>query len=436
MQPRDRCANSILGVFLIFGLMSTAPSFQAHAQIAFTSFRDGNEEIYVMDADGSNLRNLTRNPALDSRPAWSPDGGQIAFTSDRDGNWEIYVMDANGRNLRNLTKNASTDDTPSWSPNGEHLAFTSSRDGPKKWSYNIYVMGADGSNSRNLTRNPWVNGSPTWSPDGRRIAFDSDRDGNLEIYVMDADGGNPQRLTRHLAFDFGPSWSPNGEHIALNSSRGGNNEIYVMDTEGGNLRNLTNNNDAYDASPSWSPDGKKIAFASANKVAKAKDRFIFDIFVMDINGGNLQQLTKDPESEIAFASANKVAKAKDRFIFDILKVYSNGGSLHIKSPGGATGSSNSITQESLCQLFFKQILRQLQQPKRKTADHAGSGGRKMQLQHRQRYIRPVWILILGLTLFMAGAQAHAQIAFTSFRDGNGQTGLARLFRFLPQAGNR
>ena len=93
MQSRDGFANPILGVFLLFGLISSMSIFRAHAQIAFTSFRDGNGEIYVMDADGSNLRNLTRNPAWDSRPAWSPDGAQIAFTSDRDGNWEIYVID-------------------------------------------------------------------------------------------------------------------------------------------------------------------------------------------------------------------------------------------------------------------------------------------------------------------------------------------------------
>ncbi len=114
---------------------------------------------------------------------------------------------------------------------------------------------------------------------------------------MEVDGGNPQRLTRHLASDFGPSWSPDSEHIAFGSNRGGNREIYVMDVEGGNLRNLTNNNDAYDASPSWSPDSKQIAFASATKAAKAKDRLIFDIFVMDTEGGNLQKLTKDAESD-------------------------------------------------------------------------------------------------------------------------------------------
>ena len=129
-----------------------------------------------------------------------------------------------------------------------------------------------------------------------RIAFVSERDGNKEIYVMNADGSNLRNLTRNPARDSGPAWSPNGEHIAFDSSRGGNNEIYVMDVEGGNLRNLTND-PAYDVSPSWSPDGKQIAFASAKKVARPKDRFIFDIYVMDIDGGNLQKLTKDAESD-------------------------------------------------------------------------------------------------------------------------------------------
>ena len=176
---------------------------------------------------------------------------------------------------------------------GAQIAFVSYRDGNRE----IYVMEADGGNPRNLTNNPLRDNNPSWSPSGDHIAFESRRDGNWEIYVMDANGGNPQRLTRHRAHDWSPSWSPNGEHIAFDSSRGGNNEIYVMDTEGGNLRNLTNNNDAYDASPSWSPDGQRIAFASATKAVKAKDRLIFDIFVMDIDGGNLQKLTKDAESD-------------------------------------------------------------------------------------------------------------------------------------------
>ena len=118
MHSKHNFACSILIGVLVMGVALLMADVQVGAQIAFTSFRDGNGEIYVMDADGGNLRNLTRNPALDYAPAWSPDGGSIAFTSNRDGNFEIYVMDAKGRNLRNLTKNPSSDDFASWSPSG------------------------------------------------------------------------------------------------------------------------------------------------------------------------------------------------------------------------------------------------------------------------------------------------------------------------------
>ena len=89
---------------------------EAEGKIAFDTDRDGNYEIYVMDADGSNQTNLTNNPAQDGYPSWSPDGSVIAFISDRDGNYEIHVMDADGSNLTNLTNNPASDGSPSWLP--------------------------------------------------------------------------------------------------------------------------------------------------------------------------------------------------------------------------------------------------------------------------------------------------------------------------------
>ena len=117
---------AVLVVFLSFSLIS-------QAQIAFVSERDWNTEIYVMDADGNNLRNLTNNPGSDESPSWSPDGQKIAFQSDPDGgkNFEIYVMDADGNNLRNLTNHPAWDGAPSWSPDGQRIAFVSYRDGGK-----------------------------------------------------------------------------------------------------------------------------------------------------------------------------------------------------------------------------------------------------------------------------------------------------------------
>ena len=96
-----------------------------NGKIAFTSIRDGNGEIYVMDADGSNQINLTGNPAQDFDPSWSHDGSKIAFMSNRDGNWEIYEMDADGSNQTNLTSNSADDRVPSWSPDGSKIAFAS-----------------------------------------------------------------------------------------------------------------------------------------------------------------------------------------------------------------------------------------------------------------------------------------------------------------------
>ncbi|MDE0554577.1 MAG: DUF5050 domain-containing protein [Candidatus Poribacteria bacterium] len=244
--------------------------------IAFESYRDGNSEIYVMNADGSNPRNLTNNPASDWDFSWSPDGRFIAFESYRDGNSEIYVMNADGSNPRRLTNNTAYDGEPSWSPDGRFIAFESSRD---DYRDEIYVMNADGSNPRRLTNNNASDSDPVWSPDGRFIAFESYRDGNYEIYVMNADGSNLTNLTNNTASDSDPVWSPDGRFIAFVSYRDGNYEIYVMNADGSNLTNLTNN-PASDRSPSWSPDSRFIAFESYRDGKS-------EIYVMDlqVSGG-------------------------------------------------------------------------------------------------------------------------------------------------------
>jgi len=170
--------------------------------ILFTSTRDGQEEIYVMNPDGTGQTNLTRHPAAESFAAWSPDGTKVAFRSNRDGNLAIYIMDANGSNQTRLTTAAAADTHPCWSPDGRKIAFRSDRDGNPE----IYVMDADGSNQTRLTFSPGYDTSPSWSPDGTKIAFDTTRDGNWEIYVMDADGTNLRRLTTDPGIDGRPAW--------------------------------------------------------------------------------------------------------------------------------------------------------------------------------------------------------------------------------------
>src|SRR5438034_538498 len=145
---------------------------------AFTTNRDGNDEIYVTDATGTDVINLTTNPANEDWPSWSPDGSKIAFHTNGDGNWEVYVMDADGSALVNLTNNPALDALAVWSPDGSRIAFDTDRDG----NFEVYVMNTDGTGLVNLTNSAANEAFPAWSPDGSQIAFDTDRDGNDEVY--------------------------------------------------------------------------------------------------------------------------------------------------------------------------------------------------------------------------------------------------------------
>ncbi len=279
MHRRYSSVHLVLASVVVLMLVLLMVYIEAQAQITFMSDRDGNWEIYVMDADGGNQQRLTNNLSKDWNPSWSPDGKRIAFMSDQDGHLdihgfltsEIYVMDADGGNQQRLTDDFNNDTSPSWSPDGKRIVFSSERDGHFIGRFGltreIYVMDADGRNQQRLTENRKNDGNPSWAPDGKRIAFSPDRKGdfeNFEIYVMDADGGNQQRLTENRHEDSSPSWSPNGKRIAFSSHRDGNFEIYVMDADGGNQQRLTNNPNN-DFSPAWlnslfsvAPTGKKF----------------------------------------------------------------------------------------------------------------------------------------------------------------------------------
>jgi Tol biopolymer transport system component len=182
-------------------------------RIAFASNRDAvflpppdsvrldNFEIYVMGADGQNPVRLTSDAAEDAQAAWSPDGTKIAFVSTRNGNSEIYVMNASdGQGLVNLTNNVATDWGPSWSPDGTKIAFFSNR----VTDFAVWVMDAAGTNPVQIT-NPtdFPAGFPDWSPDGTRIAYEQEGD----VWVMRADGTRKVRITSGLGVADGiPRW--------------------------------------------------------------------------------------------------------------------------------------------------------------------------------------------------------------------------------------
>jgi Tol biopolymer transport system component len=286
-------------------------------------------DIYVMNADGSGLRRLTRSPQHDGDPAWSPDGRRLAFVRVQGGRSDIYVVDADGRGLRSLAHaimfrpspgapSSGFAANPTWSPDGERIAFMSNRDGTD----DIFVVNADGSGLRNLTRSQgdrtrmwhgrqherifWSSPHQQWSPDGRKIVFRSERDRPSEleraacrprcrrdeIYVINADGSGRRRLTHNWRSDGAPMWSPDGRKIVFVrsgwESAGVQGDVYVVNADGSGERNLTRSVTrplATDTAPAWSPDGRKILFVSN------RDRN-GEIYVMNADGSGLRKLTR------------------------------------------------------------------------------------------------------------------------------------------------
>jgi Tol biopolymer transport system component len=284
-----------LSVKKLFLLMATllviAPSSftqgSATSKIAFTSYRDGNAEIYLMNIDGSAQTRLTDHPGRDFNPAWSPDGARIAFTSDRDGNAEIYVMNADGSGITRLTHDPASDGGPEWSPDGSRLAFASDRDG----NWEIYVMNADGSGVTRLTNHPAFDGEPTWSPDGRKIAFVSARVDVEElgpftgICVMNADGSELTQLTGSGDFLNAPRWSPDGSKILFRAGA----YLLVMSPDGSGGRVLKFVPGVLN--PAWSPDGRQIVFERFDPDNRIPNS---EIYTMNADGSDVTRLTNNP----------------------------------------------------------------------------------------------------------------------------------------------
>jgi hypothetical protein len=237
--------------------------------IAFSSKRDSNYEIYVRDDNG--LRRLTYDTASDGHPTWSRDGSKIAFTSNRSGVDQIYVMNADGSALMQLTRDTASID-PAWSPDGTKIAFTKfARVGSSGGFNQIFVMNADGTGQTQLTNESSSDSWPAWSPDGTKIVFV-----NNGIAVINADGSGRTQLT--TGNDYAPSWSPNGAKIAftnggivlINPDGSGRVQLQANSTQcaivqirhpgGGTTparRCITNAT----SSPSWSPDGLMMGFS-------------------------------------------------------------------------------------------------------------------------------------------------------------------------------
>jgi TolB protein len=183
--------------------MPSAAAFSPDGkEIAFSSSRDGNAEIYIAHADGSRLRRLTFHPGIDTAPTWSPSGRRLAFTSDRTGTPQIFVVDRDGGNVEQLTFSGEWNDSPDWSPRADRIVHVSHCDE----GFELALIQADGSNWQRLT----VGGgceNPRWAPDGRHVVFARSRSGTRNLWVLGVDSGRVRELTVSREPSYNPAWS-------------------------------------------------------------------------------------------------------------------------------------------------------------------------------------------------------------------------------------
>lgn len=239
-------------------------------KIAFTSTRDGNSEIYIMNPDGTQQVNLTWHSARDVAPAWSPTGEHIAFNSDRDGIRDIYLMDADGKNVRKVFRHLAYREYPTWSPDGKKLAYLHAED----WS--IYVGTIDSGQEEHVASANFLGGFPAWSPDGSEIVFVSTaapavyflKIVNLQTHKVRVLLPNNEPRT---VWD--PAWAPDGTHIAFYWHKKG---IYTIRKSGRGMKRIIPNA----SRPAWSPLGDKLIYG--------KDR---QLFKFDFSNRQSKQLT-------------------------------------------------------------------------------------------------------------------------------------------------
>ena len=262
----------------------------AETHIYFVNNRGGSKEIWQMDYDGANEKQLTHLGSIALSPHVSPDGSRVAFSGVTKEGWQILMYSFDLNRLVNFPHFPGDNYSPAWSSDGQNIAFSSSRTGNTE----IYSVTSSGGNLRRLTENKGPDVSPTWNPKtNAQIAWVSGRTGLPQIYTMASDGTNATRITDQ-GYAVSPSWSPNGQFLAFAWVRHygpgapGASDIYIMDIASKQWAQLTHDGGRNDF-PSWSPDGRHIVFQS-NRTGKLQ------IWTMLADGSEQRQLTKSGES--------------------------------------------------------------------------------------------------------------------------------------------
>ena len=269
---------------IIFRLGGGIPGI-AESTIYFVSSRSGHKEIWAMDYDGANQRQVTHLGTISLSPRISPDGSRLAFSSLTKSGWDIQMYSLDLNRLVAFPRYGGTNLSPAWSPDGTKLAFSSSRSGDPE----IYTVDASGGNLKRLTSYKGPDVSPVWNrKTGAQIAWVSGRTGLPQVFTMEADGTNVQQVTDQ-GYAVSPAWSPNGQFLAISWVRRygpgapGAADIYMMDVASKQWVQLTHDGGRNDF-PSWSPDGRHIVFQSSRAGGE-------QIWTMLADGTNQKPLT-------------------------------------------------------------------------------------------------------------------------------------------------
>ena len=284
---------SILLALLLLALVGLGCGGEGEGglRLLFYSDRDGDDDVYIAESDGSGVRQLTDEPGRDYEADSSPDGRTIVFASQRAGEngSQLYLMNADGSNVRRLTFSSGegrpvVDDYGHWSPDGWRIVFqrTTIPDEGRR-DADIWLVEAQTGEETQLTDTPdaW-DSTPGFGADDNYVLFESNRDGDFDLYRLDLQTMEVVQLVNEEGTDRGVKESPDRQQIVFASDRDGDNEVYIMDLAEGGARPLTEN-DAEDLNPHWSPDGTRILFDSD----RDGDR---EIYVMNADGSDQRRL--------------------------------------------------------------------------------------------------------------------------------------------------
>jgi TolB protein len=252
----------------------------AQTRILFSRQVEAARELFLVDYDGRNLRQITRNGSLNLLPRWSPDASKICYTSYWQGRQRLLVLDGSTGKSRNVAEFAGLNFGADWAPGGDEIAVTLTHEGDPE----IYRIGLDGKIRARLTFGPAIDCSPVFDPTGNQIAYTSDRTGAPQLFRMSKDGTDRLRLTREGSCNNAPSWSPRGDRIAYVGRISGKFQIFLVTPDGAVTQAVTTAADGNNEDPAWAPDGRHLVVTSDRDGIRR-------LWVIDVDGGTARPLS-------------------------------------------------------------------------------------------------------------------------------------------------